>query len=124
MRVVPPRGAGPGQPAPAAPASQVLLSTSSAGNWTSAPFQVTGSSPELKVTYSFSGNSLPGESSGDNFVLYVDSGSDMNLPPARPRSRAARPPTCTADTSTGDTGYPVQIEADGPWTVTITQVNQ
>jgi hypothetical protein len=73
------------KPAPAAPASQVLLSTAGAG---SAPFQVTGSSPGLKVTYSFSGNSLPGESSGDNFVLYVDSGSDMNLPPTRSRSQA------------------------------------
>lgn len=104
---------------PAVSAGQVLLKRSGSGNWSSPPFQVGASSPQLTVTYVFSGNYLGGQP--DNFAASIKSSGDSQLAVNTIAGSGGMTTTVYPDVSSGDTAYHLEIMASGSWSFTITE---
>jgi hypothetical protein len=107
--------------APSASPGQVLLKRSGSGNWNSPPFQVSPDSPQLQVTYRYSGNYSSG--SADNFSLVIKSADDDNLVDNTISGSGGTTTDVYPDTSSGDTTYHLEMGASGSWSVTITEVS-
>lgn len=91
---------------------------SGSGDWNSAPFTLDGS--PLTVDYSYSGNIMPGETSGDNFIADVEnSGDDQSIANLEGVSGGATT-TLYPDTGSGDV-YHLSVQATGSWQFTITE---
>lgn len=120
---------------PAAPSSAAPVATQSAvpvmgrkfagtGNWNSAPFTLSGA--PLTVTYSFSGNIMPGELQGDNFIADVVSpgaiqlGDDQQIVNTIATSGGATT-TLYPDITRSGTSYHLSVTATGSWSFTITE---
>lgn len=106
--------------ATAAP-GQVVLKHSGTGNWASAPFQVSSSSPRLMVAYSFSGNLIGGQP--DNFAADISSGSDIQRFVNTIAASGSATTDVYPDVSSGDTTYHLDVMASGSWTITITEIS-
>jgi len=107
-------------PAPAAPASGVLLSQSGTGSWNSEPFTVNGDAPQLKVTYWYTGNATMG--SGDNFIADITSSDDMLSIANDIATSGGKTTTVYPDVSYGGSHvYHLEVEATGSWHFTVTQ---
>lgn len=105
---------------PQARPGQVLLRHSGSGNWNSAPFQVSGDSPQLTVTYSYSGNGSDG--SPDNFTADIENGSDDQLVANDIAWSGGKTTSIYPDTTTGGgTSYHLAVQATGSWTFTVTE---
>ena len=102
------------QTATVAPPALTVARYSGTSNWNSPQFTVTGDSPVLTVTYSYSGNN------DSNFVADLTSGSDDQQIANDIGTSASRTTTLYPDTSGGNT-YHLTITATGSWSVKITE---
>ncbi len=96
------------------PSPTVIARYSGTSNWNSPPFTVSGDSPALTVTYSYSGNH------GSNFIADPKSPTDDQSIANDIGTAASRTTTLYPDTS-GGTQYHLSITATGNWSVTITE---
>jgi len=76
----------------------------------------------LTVRYSYSGNILAGETTGDNFTADLKSGSDDQQIANEIGVSGGKTTTLYPDTSGGNL-YHLEVTATGPWSVTITQAD-
>jgi len=108
------------QTATVAPPAITVARYSGTGTWNSPQFTLSGQ--PLTVTFSYSGNSLPGEGSGDNFMADITSGSDDLQIANEIGVSGGKTTTLYPDLSGGgSSAYHLEIQATGYWSVTITQ---
>ena len=107
------------QTATVAPAAITVARYSGTGSWNSPQFTLSGQ--PLTVKFSYSGNSLPGEGSGDNFMADLTSSSDDLQIANEIGVSGGKTTTLYPDTSLGSSVYHLEVQATGYWSVTITQ---
>jgi hypothetical protein len=130
-----PKSSAPAAPATSAPAAQapapaaapafapkVLYTGSGTGQWNSAPFTVANTSnPQLKVTFSYSGNATDG--SADNMMIDVkSSGDDLSLANDIAVSGGKTTYLYPDLSMGGSSAYHVEVDGTGYVKITITQV--
>jgi hypothetical protein len=96
------------------PSPSVIARYSGTSNWNSPPFTVSGDSPVLTVTYSYSDNQ------DSNFITDLQSSTDEQSIANSIGTTASRTTTLYPDTSGGDQ-YHLSITATGNWSITITE---
>jgi len=84
-------------------------------------FQVGSSAPELKVTYSYSGNESGKQPA--NFALSLQSNDDEQLIVNTIASSGGDTTMVYPDVSSGDTTYHAEVVAAGSWQLTITELS-
>jgi hypothetical protein len=95
-----------------------LAHYSGSGQWNSPPFKLVGDNPEVKVTYSYSGN---GDSFGaDNFIAdMVSSGDDVSIANDIAYSGGKTTRLYPDVSFGGSRRYHLEIQASGNWTFTV-----
>lgn len=107
---------------PVAQPGQVLLKHSGSGNWNSDPFQVSSDSPQLRVTYTYSGNGSDG--SPDNFSADIENGTDDQLVANDISWSGGKTTNIYPDPSlSNSTSYHLSVSATGSWSFTVTEVS-
>ena len=108
------------QTATVAPPALTVARYSGTRDWNSPQFTVAGDNPVLTVKYAYSGNILPGETSGDNFTADLTNGSDDQSIANEIGTSGGATTTLYPDTSGGN-AYHLTVTATGSWSVTITE---
>lgn len=113
--------AAPAKPVATTPPAPVVLGHfAGSGDYSSPPFTVNGN--PVTVVYSYSGNILPGETSGNNFMADVESSGDSQQIANTIGTSGGTTTTLYPDTSYGgSTSYHLSVQATGNWSVTLTE---
>jgi hypothetical protein len=90
------------------------------GNWNGPPFRLVGSSPEVRVAYSCTGNATFG--SPDNFIADLVSPHDDQLIASTIADSGSRTTRLHPDLSNGESPrYHLEAQASGSWSFTISE---